>query len=108
MVTSSFSQPGMRGSLSGQPQKFEEKIPWNGTQHTAGEDFKFANKMEGLKHFFGINQKPDYTAPSYFKHKRENFDLPDSYIGQNELLAYILVSECTASMSWPIFKLLPW
>jgi len=108
---SSYGLP-MGGRAGGQPAPFHKNAPQSNVNMFAGnkatESSGGMSNMDAFKAYFGIPSKPVYEAPSFFKHRQENYDLPDAWIGRNELLSFILISEVTASQEWMLTKLLPW
>jgi hypothetical protein len=66
------------------------------------------SKKDGLAAFFGIPNRPYEETNARYSHMVENYDLPDAYIGRNELLTYILISEVTKSQKWMVLRLLPY
>jgi hypothetical protein len=104
-----FHQPYQYGG--GQPLSKDNFVSWGhpvsvGPAHghvqpnTAGE-YPSQNKWEP---FFGMSPRPIIADP----YDRENADLPDAYVGRNNFLSQVMITQITAGDAFWVTEVLPW
>lgn len=101
--------PERFGDRSGTTRPYQSAAPLSGPEFDSrtGELKHRISRDEGIRNFFG-NPRFEYQTNYENFIEEENYDLPDAFIGKNDRMTQLLISEITKEELWPIYYLFPW